>query len=66
MLIGIQERTLTDRAAIDRWLETTLSRTGEERDRITRAVLPFCEALARGPIADPEALVEKNISGFSG
>lgn len=66
VLIGIQERTLTDRAAIDRWLETTLSRTGEERDRITRAVLPFCEALARGPIADPEALVEKNISGFSG
>ncbi len=65
-LIGIQEGPLKDGPAIDRWLEETLQRTGEARDRVTRAVLPYCEALARGPIAAPEPLREENVSGFKG
>jgi hypothetical protein len=54
ILIGITERVLRDREAIVRALEETFGRRGEERDRVLRAVFPYAEALARGPIRDPE------------
>lgn len=54
LLIGITERAWTDRAALERALEQSFGRTGEDRDRVVRAVLPYAEALARGPIRDPE------------
>lgn len=64
--IGIEERLLPDRAAIEGWLERQ-GRTGEARDRVVRVVLPFAQALARGPIAPPQALfrraVEPNVRG---
>ncbi|MEZ4410643.1 MAG: vWA domain-containing protein [Polyangiales bacterium] len=65
-LIGIQEGALRDGPSIDRWLEETLGRTGEARDRVTRAVLPYCEALKRGPIAAPEPLHEEKPPAFAG
>lgn len=54
LVIGIEERTLVDEAGITRHVEERLRRTGPERDRLVKAVLPFAQALARGPIAEPE------------
>ena len=65
-LIGIQEGRLRDREAIERQLGERLGRTGAERDRVVRAVLPFAEALARGPIADPEQLGTQVDPGLRG
>lgn len=59
LLVGIQEGLLRDRAAISEQLEKRLGRTGEERERVLRAVLPFAEALARGPIAAPGTLYRR-------
>jgi len=59
LLVGIQEGSLRDRAAISDQLEQRLGRTGEARDRVLRAVLPFAEALARGPIAAPGTLFRR-------
>ncbi len=56
LLIGIQEGRLTDEAAIARQLEERLGRTGDARDRVMRAVAPFAQALARGPLPPPEPL----------
>lgn len=53
LLVGIQEGVLKDREAIAKQLEEHLGRKGEARDRVLRAVAPFAEALARGPIAAP-------------
>jgi hypothetical protein len=54
LLIGITERKLWDQRALERAVEANFHRTGAERDRVVRAVLPYAEALARGPIAAPE------------
>lgn len=54
LVIGIEERVLVDEAAIGGYVEEKLHRKGAERDRLVKAVLPFAEALARGPIAEPE------------
>lgn len=59
LLVGIQEGRLRDADAIARQLEERLGRKGEERDRVVRAVAPFAEALARGPIAPPGPLVRR-------
>lgn len=67
LLVGIQEGRLRDVPAIERQLESELGRTGEARDRVVRAVAPFAEALARGPIADPQPLYRRtdmpNVNG---
>ena len=54
LVIGIEERKLVDEAAIARHVEEKLHRTGRERDRLVKAVVPFALALAKGPIADVE------------
>lgn len=59
MLLGIGERALTTRAAIEERLERAFGRRGEARDRVVRAVLPYAEALSRGPIAAPEPLTKR-------
>lgn len=56
LLIGITEGQLSDAAAIARELEQRHGRTGEARDRVVRAVAPYAEALARGPIPGPVAM----------
>ena len=56
LLVGIQEGRLRTEADLAAQLETRLGRTGAARDRVVRAVAPFAEALARGPIAAPEPL----------
>jgi hypothetical protein len=66
LLIGIQERQLVTAADITRQLEERLHRTGEARDRVLRAVLPFAEALARGPIAAPQPLSARGPTNFQG
>lgn len=66
LLIGVQEGRLRDAAAIERQLSERLGRSGAERDRVVRAVLPFAEALARGPIADPEPLGVQADPGLRG
>ena len=53
LCVGIQEGALRDREAIEKQLEERMGRTGEARDRVVRVVLPFAEALAKGPIAPP-------------
>lgn len=53
-LIGIGERILTNRAEIEARVQSAFQRQGEALDRVVRAVLPYAEALARGPIAAPE------------
>ncbi len=59
LLVGIQEGRLAGLPAISRQLEERLGRKGEARDRVLRAVTPFAEAIARGPIADPEPLATR-------
>ncbi len=66
LLVGITERALVDRAAIEAQLESRLGRTGEARDRVVRAVLPYAEALARGPIGAPQKLGVQKVTGFTG
>jgi hypothetical protein len=55
LLIGVQEGTLRDAAAIAAQLER-LGRRGAARDRVVRVVTPFAEAIARGPLAPPDVL----------
>lgn len=59
MLLGVGERVLTTRADIEARLEGSFGRQGEARDRVVRAVLPYAEALARGPIAPPEVISQR-------
>lgn len=59
-LLGIGERVLTTRAEIEDRVERAFDRRGEARDRVVRAVLPYAEALARGPIAAPEPLTKRD------
>lgn len=59
MLLGIGEGVLESRAAVEQRLEEKLGRTGAERDRVVRAVLPYLEARGRGPIARPEPLEKR-------
>jgi hypothetical protein len=56
LCVGIQEGVLKDRAAITTQIESKLGHTGAVRDRLLRAVTPFAEALAKGPIAMPLSL----------
>jgi hypothetical protein len=53
LCVGIQEGVLKDRDAITKQIEEKLGVSGAVRDRLLRAVVPFAEALARGPIAMP-------------
>ena len=66
LLTGIQEGRLTDAASIGRLLEGHLGRSGEARDRVVRAVLPYAEALARGPLAEPGSLSARAPTSFQG
>ncbi len=66
MLVGITEGTLRDRAAIERQLTERHGCASEARDRVVRAVLPYAEALARGPIAPPDVLGSRTVEGVSG
>lgn len=66
LLIGITEGILRDRAAIERQLEEHLERTGAARDRVVRAVLPYAEALARGPFPPPGPLTPRADPGTRG
>lgn len=59
MLLGIGERVLTTRADIEARLTDGLGYHGDARDRIVRTVLPYAEALLRGPIAAPEPLTKR-------
>jgi hypothetical protein len=54
LLVGIQEGKLRDADAIGKQLQDQLGRTGQERDRVVRAVAPFAQAIAKGEIAPPE------------
>ncbi|MCA9614812.1 MAG: VWA domain-containing protein [Myxococcales bacterium] len=56
VLVGIGEGVLEGQAAIEAKLEA-LGRSGEARDRVVRAVLPY--ANARGNIAPPEPLAKR-------
>ncbi len=58
-LLGIGEGVLRTRAEIEARVESAFGRKGKARDRVVRAVLPYAEALARGPIAHPEALSQR-------
>lgn len=60
VLVGIGEGTLASRGAIETALEERMGRRGEARDRVLRAVLPYAEARARGPIAAPEPLRKRS------
>lgn len=51
--IGIEEGLLEDEAAIRAHLDQEDDLTAADVDRIAQTVLPFAEALARGPIAAP-------------
>jgi hypothetical protein len=66
LLIGIQEGTLPDAAAIERQLEERFHRSGEQRDRVVRAVLPYAEALARGPLKPPSPVFARGPTDFQG
>jgi hypothetical protein len=66
LLIGIQERTLTSADDIARQLEARLGYTGEARDRVVRAVLPYAEAIARGPLKPPSPLSARGPTNFKG
>ncbi|MCZ7677870.1 MAG: hypothetical protein M5U28_03445 [Sandaracinaceae bacterium] len=66
LLIGVQEGTLKSRADLERQLEVELDRHGEARDRVVRAVLPYAEALARGPIRAPQPLARRADPGTQG
>lgn len=66
LLVGITEGTLPDRPALERCLEDQLGRSGEARDRVVAAVLPYQEALARGPIGPPAVLGSRKVDGFKG
>ncbi len=55
LLIGIGEGTLGSRGVLEQFVEDRLGRSGAERDRLVRAVLPYAEARSRG-IAAPEPL----------
>jgi len=66
LLIGIQEGKLRTAADIERQLEEHLHRTGAERDRVVRAVLPYAEALARGPLKPPGPLFARGPTSFQG
>lgn len=56
LLMGIQEGKLRDEAGLREFLGRDATLTADDRDRLIRTVLPFAEALARGPIAPPQAL----------
>lgn len=58
-LLGIGEGVLRTQAEIEARVEAAFGRQGEARDRIVRAVLPYAEARARGPIAPPEPLSQR-------
>ena len=59
LLMGIQEGKLRDRAALLAHLEGVAELSPADVERIVRTVLPFAEALARGPIAAPVALARR-------
>lgn len=66
LLIGIQEGQLKDEAAIAARLEELHGRTGEARDRVVRVVAPYAEALARGPLPEPQPLFARADPGGQG
>lgn len=59
ILLGIGERVLTTRDEIEARVESAFGRAGEARDRVVRAVLPYADARARGPIAPPEPVTKR-------
>lgn len=66
LLIAIQEREVVDRASI---LALAISRSGgdaELAERLTKTVIGFAEALAKGPIAGPDVLPVGGQPGFRG
>jgi hypothetical protein len=65
MLVGLQEGRLANAAAVQAQLETRQLPV-EVRQRVIRAVAPFAEALARGPIAEPLALGTQPDPGVGG
>ncbi len=56
--VGIQEGVLKDRESIAKKIDE-LGESGVVRERLLRAVVPFAEALARGPIAPPSPLTRR-------
>lgn len=58
-LIGVGERALTTRAEIEAHVARRFGGGDELRDRVVRAVLPYAEALALGPIAPPEPVSQR-------
>ena len=66
LLVGVQEGALRSAAAIEKHASERHGRTGEARDRVVRAVLPFVEAIARGPIAPPDVLGTRVVTGVKG
>ena len=59
VLVGITEGRLRTAAEIGAQLETHLGRTGAERDRVVRVVMPYADAFAAGTIAAPGPLYRR-------
>ena len=66
LLIAIEERKTVDRAAILALATERLHGDRAEAERLTKTVLPFAEALAKGPIPGPNVLGESSDPGFRG
>lgn len=65
VLVGIQEGILRDAAAVAAKLEE-IGWTGAARDAVVASVLPFLQALQRGPIGAPRPLRPVSVPGVSG
>lgn len=65
LLIGITEGVLTSRDAVAAHL-AKLGRSGQGADQVVNVVAPYLDALARGPIRDPEALVPAEYPPMAG
>lgn len=64
--VAVNERVAVDRPAIEAFVAEAFGLVGADRERIVAVVMPFAEALARGPIAPPEVQGTQNADGFKG
>lgn len=66
LLVGVTERALPDVAAVTRHVTERMGRSGAEAERLVRAVTPYVEAIARGPLAPPTRMGVRPDPGFQG
>lgn len=65
-LVAIEERVVVDRPAIEGFVGERFGLAGDDRERVVAVVMPFAEAIAKGPIAPPEVQGTQDGGGFKG